>query len=344
MGGAALGYEYDASDFAVDVNYYNAGDGAGYYTEPWTAVGRPDVDTDYQGSWRPVVSVYAQWLPSAIVTVGVGGELVLAFDHEVADDENNPYGIDFIVFGNAFQTIDGEVDWTYGDPNAVRIKTGQVKSEHGRVSVSQDGQVWYTFKDGPWSDSFAPTLGRVYNPNEPNTGYPGWENQWWSQVTNPTIPLDPNMEPGDFNGVTVAEMSRAYGESAGGTGFDLRWLDANDYAAMAEDVNTGRKWIRYVKIECTATDPEEGPLPEVDAVSDVSCCGDYKHPFPAGDVTCDCLVNPGDVVMLSKYWLREVTDSNEAAAQADVFKDGWVDFKDFAVVGEDWRMCTWDCE
>ncbi len=344
MGVTALGYEYDASDFAMDVNYYNAGDGAGYYTEPWTAVGRPSVDTDYWGSWRPVVTVFPQWLPSALVTVGVGGELILKFDHAVADDKNNPYGIDFIVFGNALQAIDGVTDWTYDDPNAVRIKTGQVKSEQGKVSVSQDGVIWYSFENGPWADSFAPTLGRVYNPNEPNTGYPGWENLWWAQVTNPTMPFDPNVEPGDFNGVTVAEMSRAYGESAGGTGFDLQWLDANDYAALAENPDTGRKWIQYVKIECTAADPEEGLLPEIDAVSDVSCCGDFRHPFPAGDVTGDCVVDIADVLMLGEYWLWDVTDPNEPAAQADVFEDGWVDFKDFAVLGGDWRMCTWDCE
>ncbi len=341
MGCAAFGYEYDASDFAVDVNYYSAGDGAGYYTEPWTAIGRPSVDTDYLGSWRPVVTVYPQWLPTSLVTVGVGGELILQFDHAVADDRNNPYGIDFIVFGNALQAIDGTTDWTYGDPNAVRIKTGQVESEQGKVSVSQDGVIWYSFENGPWADSFAPTLGRVYDPNEPNEGYPGWENLWWGEVTNPTIPFDPNVEPGDFNGVTVAEMSTAYGESAGGTGFDLRWLERDDYELLVEDGNTGRKWIQYVKIECTAPDPEEGPLPEVDAVSDASCCGDWKHPFPAGDVTHDCSVNLEDVLVLGMYWLTEATGTSDGA---DVFEDGWVDFKDFAVVGADWGMCTWHCE
>lgn len=343
-GSAALGYEYDANDFALWVAGYDAGQGAGYYTDPWTAVGRPSVDTDYWGSWRPVVTVYPEWLPTALVTVGVDGKLILKFDHRLADDRNNAYGIDFIVFGNGFQTIGGLMEWTYGEPNAVRIKTGQVESELGRVSVSQDGLTWYSFEHGPWADSFAPTLGRVYNPNEPNTGYPGWENLWWGQVTNPTMPLDPNTEPGDFNGVTVAEMSMAYGESAGGTGFDLKWLDPNDYEALAEDVNTSRKWIRYVKIECTATNPEDGPLPEVDAVSDVSCCGDWKHRFPAGDVTGNCMVDMADVLMLSEYWLWEVTDPNAAAGQADVFKDGWVDFKDFAVLGGNWQMCTWGCE
>ena len=344
FGAVARAYDYGPNDLVTEVVSYDAGSGAGYYDYPDSALGRPTIDTDYYGALRPVVSVYPSWLPGDIVTVGVGGHLTLKFSHKVADDKNNPYGFDFIVFGNAMQAIDGVNPWTYGDPCDVKIKTSQSDSEFGKVSVSQDGATWYTFENGPFADSFAPTLGREYDPANPNDSYEGWVNLWWGEVTNPTLPFDPNLEPNDFKGASVAQMCEAYGSSAGGTAFDLQNLAPEDYEALSIDPNTGRRWIQYVKIECTATDPEQGPLPEVDAISDVSCCGDYKHAFPVGDVSEDCTVDYEDLRLLSYYWLAEISDQNDPAKSADIYEDAIVNFRDFALIEANWLGCTWECE
>jgi len=334
--GFAAGYECDGDDFVQEVISYNAGLGAGYFILPASALGRPREDTNYLGALRPVVPVYPQWLPSDIVTIGVGGHLILKFNHKVADDENNPYGFDFIIFGNSMMALIGGNNWEYSDPQAAILKTGQVNQEFGLVSVSQDGYVWFTFEQGPYADTFAPTLGRVYDPNDPNQSYPGWNNQWWAELTDPTLPLDPNVRGEDFAGKSLAQLSLSYGKSAGGTAFDLKSLSPDDYAALDTDPKTQRKWIQYIMIECNSTDPFAGILPEIDAASDVSCCGDYKRPFSAGDLNKNCRVNPEDLMIMTIYWLCEVEQTQEADV-ADIYRDGFIDFLDFAVLADNWQ-------
>ncbi len=68
-------------------------------------------------------------------------------------------------------------------------------------------------------------------------------------------------------------MAQNYGDSAGGTGYDINLLD------LPVDPNTGFKWFQYIRID----DQPGGGTAEVDAVADVSCPGDYLHPAPIGD-------------------------------------------------------------
>jgi hypothetical protein len=280
------------------------------------------VDVDYFGADRPVVPVYAPWQEDQVVKVGFGGHLTLKFSHRVADDKNNPYGVDFIVFGNAFQRIGGGTSWEYQDPATVTISSDDVFAEPGLVSVSQDGHTWYTFDNPnlPRADTFAPTLGRTYDPNSAIDTYPGWLNQWWGDVTNPTVPLDPNLTPADFIGKTVAEVCTIYGQSAGGTGFDLQDLPAADFAALTVDEQTGRRWIQYVKVEYTESTLYET---EIDAVADVSSCGDYRHPCPGGDFNLDCRVNLLDFAILASEWVDELG---------------------LYELANNWLACNWKCD
>lgn len=336
-------YDCDPNDFATEVISYEPGSGVGDgYDDPGTALGRPSIDASYNGAQRPVVPVCPAYEEDALVTIGVGGHLVLKFNHKVSDDRNNPYGFDFIVFGNAIQPIGGGNYWTYGDPCQVIIGSGQTGSEFGKVSVSQNGNTWYSFNNGPYADSFAPTLGRRFDPAHPYKGYAGWNNLWWGEATDPTVPLDPNLKPGSFAGISVAEMCKRYGKSAGGTAFDLKNLAPNDYAALTVDPDTGCKWIQYIKIECT--DPYGIYKPEVDAVADVSACGDYKHPFPAGDINKDCRVDYKDLKFLCDYWLAQVSGPDDPAKCADIYDDDIVNFYDFAIIGENWLECSWECD
>lgn len=310
--------ERDPGDFAVECNEPTVVGTA--HNNPEVALGEPSSDTLYYGSLRPVVPLYPASGSHEVFSVLYGGPLVLKFNHPVADDENNPYGIDFIVFGNSWQMIGFTQEWHYGDPWLAVVSTDIIFNEPGKVSVSQDGQTWYSYDwpydpenpfgpdspldpNVPVADDFAPTLGRVFDEADPYDGYSeGWDNKWWGEKTDPTLPLDPNITPADFVGKSLAEICQMYGKSAGGTGFDLRDLAPDDYEALRIDPQTGRRWIQYVKIECI--DPDSINTPDIDAVSDVSACGDYKHPYPAGDINQDCSVNLADFAILSSNWLE----------------------------------------
>lgn len=270
--------DYDSNDFAIEVVDYIAGPGADIYDDPSSALGRPSLETGGKvyPEMVPVVPVYQPWLANQLVRLGDGGQLTVKFSHPVENDENNPYGIDFIIFGNAFLVIGNNQNWDFGNPED-RTVTSAVYAEPGIVSVSQDGNDWYYFSSGPYADDFAPTAG--YR----------WDNvnDAWAEQLDPTRPIDPNLTAAELNGETVAEVIEIYDGSAGGTGFDIAEL--------------GLDWIMYVRIE---DDPGSSATTEIDAVADVSCCGDYKHPYPVGDLNKDCRVNMADFAIFTSHWLE----------------------------------------
>jgi hypothetical protein len=259
---ARASYVFDASDFATEVVEYVEGTGVGTdflsgqrYDDPANALGRPTVDTTGdaysmpEAERVPAVPVYGAWRAHELVTVGQGGRLIVKFDHRVMNDPANPYGLDLLVFGNSFAAADPA--WHNRDPDAVRVG-GAVPGEGGTVSVSQDGVAWHAFAGGPFADAFAPTLGRVYDPANPDPAV-GTFNQWWGAATDPTRPLDPAIAAGSFGNKTIAEVALLYGRSAGGSGLDIGVL--------------GLDWIQYVKVESAAG---SGMTPDVDAFADVA--------------------------------------------------------------------------
>ncbi len=296
-------YVYDPNDFATAwVAYEPQGMASDWLTsepfdDPSAALGRPTVDTSGD-DWFiamnmscPVVPVYPAFRAHELVYLGEGGSITLAFNHPVRDDEENPYGIDLLVFGNPYQLIGGDQGWVNGDPGLVKVgPSGGI--EPGIVSVSQDGKAWYSFTndpnfmsddpnfiklagdatDGLFCDGSAPTLGRVYDPDHADASLGDW-NQWWAEPTNPTLPLDPSLSCASFDGMSVARVAQTYGDSAGGTGYDVARLD------LPVDPDTGLKWFKYVRID----DAPGGGSPEVDAVADVSCLGDCETSVSAED-------------------------------------------------------------
>lgn len=321
-------FAYDANDFATEVVSYTAGTGIFddwmtyawdgievKFNDPCTALGRPTIDTTGDktpdGLWGsidyfetvPVVGPYPACRFYELVSIGYGGQLTLKFNHPVSDDKNNPYGIDLIIFGNSRLPSGG---WDNRDPNTFDTAPGYAEApeeDSGIVSVSQDGVNWYTYQS-LFSDNFAPTLGRVYDPCNPDTSI-GSLNLWWGEPTDPTLPLDTALTKDDFDGITVAEAAILYGESAGGTGFDL--------------AESGFSWIQYVRI-----DSDGDTVSEIDSISDVAGCGDYKHPFPDGDFSEDCIVDFYDLAMLGEKW--------QASEQ---------DYMDLEDLTETWLDCTW---
>ncbi len=356
-------YAYDPNDFAVHVLAYSPTEmGVDWlngqpFNNPLNALGRPTLDTTGD-SWFipedqpvPVNPVYPAFRSHELVFLGERGSILLQFNHPVRDDENNPYGIDFIVFGNAMQIIGGGRGWTNGDPTATTVGSGGFY-EPGIVSVSQDGLIWYSFttdpnfmaddpafvrmqgdeSDGPFCDSFAPTLGRIYDPMYPDAGLGLW-NAWWAGPTNPTCPVDPNWRFDSFDGFTVAEMCLAYGPSAGGTGYDMGRLN------LPIDPVTGKKWFQYIRID----DRDGGGTAEIDAVSDVSCCGDWKHPYPTGDINQDCRVNSEDFAEIANRWMYTWQANDDSAQKADLYPDHIINIADLRILAETWLNCSWDC-
>ena len=285
----AMGLDYDPNDFATEViDYVQGADvpidfiSGELFNDPATGLGRPTLMTTGDGWYIPldtpvpVVPTGPAFRSFEIVTVGNDGRLTLKFSHPVANDENNLYGMDFIIFGNSMQIGPA---WQNGNPEDT-IVGDATYAEPGIVSVSQDGINWYTFSSGPYADSFAPTAGYRWDS----------VNDEWADELDPTRPVDPELNVG---GMSMAQMIDAYDDSAGGTGFDI--------------ADVGLDWIMYVRIE---DDPASNATTEIDAVADVSSCGDYRHPFPRGDINEDCRV----------------------------------DFADLAVLAEHWLECTWDCQ
>jgi hypothetical protein len=329
---SAGGYEFDPNDFAVEVVSYVPGTGIptdSYtgqpYSNPLAALGRPAIDTLGDGHAAPVgqpvpvVPVYPPWRAEEVVSIGFRGHLILKFAHPVSDDMNNPYGKDLIVFGNSLQQINGTDYWLTGDPRQVVTRNKGCTREAAVISVSQDGQSWFTFTMDPayrenpdfsdpnfpgqygllgdfFADGFAPTLGRVY---EPCTGDPNCI--YWGAPTDPTLPLDPSVLEIDLRNTTLAEIALLYRSSAGGTALDISQFD------LPPDPQTGRKWIQYIRFD---NPRNSGATPEIDAVADAACCGDWKRPCIPGDINRDSRVDLEDLMELSQHWLIGVQNDS----------------------------------
>ena len=265
VGSDGIIYAYAASnDFADSVVSYDAS-GADSFTNPTSALNRPAVDTVGDGiaisasEPVPVVNVYPAHQNSELVTVAAGSNgLILEFDHPVRNSRDNKYGIDFIIFGDAAQEVEGGGTWDNRDPDAVNGDSSLSKGA-ATVSVSEDGITWHTFSGGPYADDFAPSFGRVYDDVNPYRPDAAWDwNLWWGSETDPTLPVNPIWEPANFAGKSVKEVSILYGKAAGGTGFDIASL--------------GLDSVRYVKIVSTGTDAD------IDAVADARIAGDSTAP------------------------------------------------------------------
>lgn len=173
--------------FAARVVSFAAGEGAsfGHAAMPDVVLGPPQGAGDLRGS-------------TDVVSLGRGGEIVLAFEREVVDGP----GADFVVFENAF-VVPG-VEERYWE-------------ELGEVSVSADGATWVAFPCDPQGA-------------RPHTGCAGW-NPVYAHPANGISPLDPRVAGGDpFDLATVGLASARFvrirdlatqGLMEPATGFDL---------------------------------------------------------------------------------------------------------------------------
>lgn len=186
------------AQFATSVVAYVPGTGvSASYTNSAVALGAPS-STDTYGD--PVDPFDPPWQNSQIVSVGAGGSLTLQFDPPIINDPTHPFGLDFIIFGNAGFII------TNGDYTGGGVTDGSLFGNNSgvtRIEVSADGTNWFML-----NPALAPTADGLY-PNDA-TGDPG-------------IPVNPALTNGSFAGLGLAGIRALYNGSAGGTGYDLAW-------------------------------------------------------------------------------------------------------------------------
>lgn len=228
--------------------------------------------------------------PRLLLTLNGGGEIIVRFDQPVVDRPANPYGVDFIVFGNTFFTSYASPDDST-DMNVCEL-TGLAFDEPLMVSVSPGytGQLgedasnpgtwpWYRYENGPYGDAMFPTQAYWWNRAAAS---------WSDALMDFTKPVNPAMQNViAAGGLTAADAIDLYAGSGGGTGFDLA---ASGFAA-----------IRYVKVEGLDPGFSGG---EIDALAGV-------RPMAVGDALT---VTPENILSntASLYFQKSgASDSNE---------------------------------
>jgi hypothetical protein len=274
--GTYVAYIVNTNDFATSVVCTNDVDATYPYNDPLAVLGSPtlkfiDHIMPHQVSiiHRTKIVEPPYWTDPntnpVITQIDVGGQITVNMGRKIYDDPNNPYGMDFIVYGNSFYQAAGfgtEID-DFTDEGVVTIPGG-TPATYGHptvVSVSQDGTNWYTYPYVPFII--------------PDNAY-RWDDTshvWTDEEMNETKPLDPslNLAPG----ITVANALDEYAGSCGGTGYDLK--------------PSGFPWIQYVRVTAgtNATDTNAFDYTVIDAIGAV-------NPVPVGDALS---IMPGDLAL-----------------------------------------------
>jgi hypothetical protein len=272
----------EPSPYATEVVAYSGTFGPSPYDDPNAVLGKPSTQCDNMGGWggsfrvKLVEPAYNVDLDGqkVITTLNAGANITVKFDHHLMNDPDNPYGIDLLVFGNAFFTGDGFVsDSTNMDTYTLQGPPASCFSEPVTVSVSQDGSTWHEFSSGPYADGMFPT--HAYEWDSVN-------HQWTDNEMDFTRPVDPSLSLDDFGGISAADAIDLYDGSGGGTGYDLD--------------EVGLDWIQYVKVTGGS------PAGEIDAFSDVA-------PEAGPDITVDLRatgINGEVVTLVEDYTIPDI--------------------------------------
>jgi hypothetical protein len=209
-----------AGVFADSILSYESGSGfAPGFTNANSALGEPSRVTPgpFGG---PVDPFNPPYLGSQLVSVGAGGSLLVQFAAPILNNPANPFGLDFLVFGNSGFVI------TNGDFSGGGITDGSLFSQNTgmtRVSVSADNLTYYLLN---------PALTPVVDGLHPTDGSGDFQK-----------PVDPALHTEAFAGKDLAGIRALYDGSGGGTGFDISWAqDANGQAVLLPS-------IRFIRVD-----------------------------------------------------------------------------------------------
>ena len=245
--GTTVAYVANTLDFGAQVVSSSGVYTTSPYNDPAAVLGRPTSKFyDYYGTRtaaRVKIVEPPYWTDvnsnKVITEIANGGQITVKLGRKVYDDANNPYGVDFIVYGNSFFSASGGgtiKDST--DLDSATLSSG-FYGHPTLVSVSQDGTNWYAFTN----------QGALY----PDNAY-RWDatnHAWTDEPLNPTKPVNPSVYGLNFGGTTVASALDLFTGAAGGTGFDLKQV--------------GLPWIQYVRVQ-----PVAGTYTVIDAIAAVN--------------------------------------------------------------------------
>jgi hypothetical protein len=260
--------------------------GAAGFDAPETALGPPERFTGEASTVPTVVSPFSPaWGMDELVSIGLGGSLVLAFDEPVRDDADNPFGIDLLVFGNT-----GLIDGAY----PAGVCAGLFGADGGRVEVSADGETWIDVSplaDGPW-----PTLG--YVDAGPYGAVPG------IVPADCVRPIDPELSWTVLVGLQHEAIIDLYGMSAGGVGIDL--ADAGLEAITMIRISVPNDGFVNVEVDAVVDvgrwgDATGDHLVNVDDVLAIVSAFGMTGPHPA-DRTFNNVVDVSDLLVVLETW------------------------------------------
>ena len=223
------------AQFADSVADYRPGtDVDPRYAHPSAALGEPSRFTP--GAFGGPVDVFdAAYLTNQVVSIGPGGAITLQFRDAIRADPSHPFGLDFIIFGNAGFVI------TNGDYSGGGLTDGSLygnNSGSSSVSVSKDGITFYLLNPAiaPTVDSWFPTDG----------------------AGNFFLPVSPSLRASDFSGKDIQQISALYAGSGGGAGFSLGWAqDQNGQGVIVDSA-------QFVRVESIGGKFEIDALAAVD--------------------------------------------------------------------------------
>jgi hypothetical protein len=289
-----------------------------------------------------------------VVTLGgFGGTITLAFDHTVLDDHANPFGLDVIVFGNAF--------WAAANANRRWAEAGIIEISRDVNGNKRADDPWYLIPGShvtdpagqyavmTWDDDFGDAM---FPPANPSWVPPGNSGTWTTEAYRLQGPPFDGLVVENPNGL-AAEIEGVFGfadlspvamlpegldvedfyvrpddalkvgitpGTAGGDGFDIAW--AIDPATGAAADLDGFDFVRIT----TAVDLIAGALGEVS--TEVDAVADVAETF-AGDVDGD-----GDVDLDDYAYFAQCLQGPESIMPAspcrplDFDDDGDVDLAD----------------
>ncbi len=262
--GTTAAYVANANDFGAQVVSSSGVYTTSPYNDPAAVLGRPTLTFyDYYGTRttnRVKIVEPPYWTDAngnkVITEISNGGQITVKLGRKVYDDPNNPYGVDFIIYGNSFFSASGGGAIKDSTDLDIATLSSGFYGHPTLVSVSQDGTNWFTFTNN----------GALY----PDNAY-RWDatnHAWTDEQLNPTKPLNPSIYGMNFGGTTAASALDEFTGAAGGTGFDLK--------------QSGLPWIQYVRVQ-----PVAGTYTVIDSIAAV-------NPTVVGDalaITPDNLAN-----------------------------------------------------
>lgn len=222
----SFSFNLNAAGFANRVIEYKPGTGFATefgsglgYTNINAVLGEPSRSTPGQFG-GPVDPFNPPYLRDQILSIGTGGSLTVQFDSPILNLPGNPFGLDFLIFGNSGFVI------TNGNFAGGGITDGTLFAANSgatRVSVSADNLRYMTL-----DPAVAPIVDNLF----PTDGLGDFRQ-----------PVNPRLRNADFAGLGLEGIRSLYAGSGGGTGFDLSWaLDESGRRVGIDSAN-------YLRIE-----------------------------------------------------------------------------------------------